>query len=85
MNSSEKFYDRLTFLYPAIDLFLRPQKQKFFRYINTFPHGRLLEIGVGNGSHFKYYTSMKSRVLIHRKACLITLPDTSHLILNYIT
>jgi phosphatidylethanolamine/phosphatidyl-N-methylethanolamine N-methyltransferase len=54
-KSSEKFYDRLSLLYPLIDLFLRPQKRKFFSTINGYPHGRLLEIGVGNGSHLKYY------------------------------
>jgi phosphatidylethanolamine/phosphatidyl-N-methylethanolamine N-methyltransferase len=56
-NNSEKFYDRLTFLYPVIDLFLKPQKHTFFSRINGFPHGRLLEIGVGNGAHFKYYNT----------------------------
>ena len=54
-NSSAKFYDRIRFLYPIIDLFLKPQKRLFFRRINALRHGRLLEIGVGNGSHFKYY------------------------------
>src|SRR5688572_17790106 len=56
-NGSEKFYDRITPLYPFIDLFLRPQKRKFFNAINAYPHGRLLEIGVGNGSHLKYYSN----------------------------
>lgn len=56
-NNSEKFYDQLTFLYPVIDLFLKPQKHKFFSAINSCPHGRLLEIGVGNGAHFKYYST----------------------------
>jgi phosphatidylethanolamine/phosphatidyl-N-methylethanolamine N-methyltransferase len=54
-TTSEKFYDRLTFLYPVVDLFLKPQKRRFVNTINEFPHGRLLEIGVGNGSHLKYY------------------------------
>jgi phosphatidylethanolamine/phosphatidyl-N-methylethanolamine N-methyltransferase len=56
-NASEKFYDRLSFLYPVIDLFLMPQKQKFFGLINSYPQGRVLEIGVGNGNHLKYYPS----------------------------
>lgn len=55
--SSQKFYDRLTFLYPIIDLFLRPQKRKLFRTINNCASGRLLEIGVGNGAHLKYYNT----------------------------
>ena len=54
-KTSEKFYDRFGFLYPVVDLFLKSSKQKFFLEINTYPHGRLLEIGVGNGAHFKYY------------------------------
>lgn len=36
-------------------MFLKPQKKKFFREINRYPHGRLLEIGVGNGENLKYY------------------------------
>ena len=56
MNArSEKFYNHLTLLYPIIDLFLKPQKRKFFSTINSYPNGRLLEIGIGNGAHFKYY------------------------------
>jgi phosphatidylethanolamine/phosphatidyl-N-methylethanolamine N-methyltransferase len=56
-NTSEKFYDRLSFLYPVIDLFLAPQKRKFCGIINSYPQGRLLEIGVGNGNHLKHYAS----------------------------
>jgi phosphatidylethanolamine/phosphatidyl-N-methylethanolamine N-methyltransferase len=56
-KSSIKFYDQVTLLYPIIDLFLKPQKQKFFRTINGYSSGRLLEIGVGNGSHLKYCTT----------------------------
>ena len=55
--SSEKFYDRLTFLYPVIDLFLRSQKRKLFDRINDLPYGRLLEVGVGNGAHLKHYNT----------------------------
>ena len=54
--ASEHFYDRISFLYPLIDLFLKPQKKKFFGKINGYPHGRLLEIGVGDGENLKYYT-----------------------------
>ena len=56
-KSSAKFYDRLSRLYPLIDLFLKPQKRKFIAKINSYPYGRLLEIGVGNGSHLKYYST----------------------------
>jgi phosphatidylethanolamine/phosphatidyl-N-methylethanolamine N-methyltransferase len=59
MNTSDKFYDRLAFLYPVVDLFLIPQKRIFFRKINEYPSGELLEIGVGNGQHLKYYRTHK--------------------------
>jgi len=60
MNTrSEKFYNRFAFMYPVIDLFLRPQKRKFFSTINGYPNGQLLDIGVGNGAHFKYYSTHK--------------------------
>lgn len=55
MDHSAKFYDRVYFLYPVVDVFLKPQKQKFFSLINSNPPGLLLEIGVGNGAHFRYY------------------------------
>jgi phosphatidylethanolamine/phosphatidyl-N-methylethanolamine N-methyltransferase len=38
---------------------LKPQKRKLFQEINSLPFGQLLEIGVGNGKHFKQYTSHK--------------------------
>ena len=57
--SSEKFYDRFTFLYPIVDLFLRSQKRKLFRTINDFAYGQILDVGVGNGAHFKYYNTHK--------------------------
>ena len=57
VTGSAKFYDRLSFLYPVIDLFLRSSKRKFFQKINSYPPGSLLEVGVGNGKHLKYYTT----------------------------
>jgi phosphatidylethanolamine/phosphatidyl-N-methylethanolamine N-methyltransferase len=70
-NNSEKFYDRFTGLYPVIDFFLKPQKHKFFSMISKYPKGRLLEIGVGNGAHFKYYKTHE-----------VTGIDTSHSMLT---
>lgn len=56
MNStSDRFYNTFGFFYPVIDLFLQPQKRKLFNEINSLPFGKLLEVGTGNGSHFKYY------------------------------
>jgi phosphatidylethanolamine/phosphatidyl-N-methylethanolamine N-methyltransferase len=57
VSESEKFYDRLTFVYPIVDLFLRSQKRKLFSTLNNFAYGRILEVGVGNGAHFKYYNT----------------------------
>jgi phosphatidylethanolamine/phosphatidyl-N-methylethanolamine N-methyltransferase len=54
-SASDKFYDQLTFLYPVVDFFIKSQKRRFFNMINCYPSGLLLEIGVGNGSHLKYY------------------------------
>jgi phosphatidylethanolamine/phosphatidyl-N-methylethanolamine N-methyltransferase len=49
------FYNHLSFLYPLIDVFLKPQKRLLFNKVNNLPAGRLLEIGVGNGSHLRQY------------------------------
>lgn len=49
------FYNRFSFFYPCIDLFLKGQKKALFREINTLPFGQLLEIGVGNGKHLQFY------------------------------
>lgn len=49
------FYNYFSFLYPIVDVFLKPQKAILFRAVNAMPNGRLLEIGVGNGAHFKHY------------------------------
>jgi phosphatidylethanolamine/phosphatidyl-N-methylethanolamine N-methyltransferase len=54
-KATAHFYDFFSFLYPAVDLFLRPQKKVLLREINRYPAGRVLEIGVGNGSHLPLY------------------------------
>ncbi|WP_211289289.1 class I SAM-dependent methyltransferase [Nonlabens xylanidelens] len=38
-----------------MDVFLRPQKRRLFEEINLLDHGKLLEIGVGNGTHLGLY------------------------------
>ena len=38
---------------------MKPQKQKLFQEINSFPFGQLLEIGVGNGTHLQLYETHK--------------------------
>ncbi|MFT3748394.1 MAG: class I SAM-dependent methyltransferase [Agriterribacter sp.] len=49
------FYNKFSFFYPLADLFLRPQKRVLFREINQLPYGKILEIGVGNGSNLIFY------------------------------
>ena len=52
---TEFFYNKFSFFYPLVDVFLKPQKKVLFDEINLLPEGNLLEIGVGNGSHLKLY------------------------------
>ena len=40
-------------------MFLKSQKRKLFKEINSLPFGILLEIGVGNGSHLPLYKTHK--------------------------
>jgi phosphatidylethanolamine/phosphatidyl-N-methylethanolamine N-methyltransferase len=52
---SDHFYNKFSYLYPLVDVFLKPQKKVLFNEINRLPDGSLLEIGVGNGAHFHLY------------------------------
>jgi len=54
-KQTELFYNQFSFLYPLVDIFLKPQKKVLFNEINMLPEGRLLEIGIGNGAHFNLY------------------------------
>ena len=54
-RQTDVFYDKFPFFYPLVDLVLKPQKKTLFSMLNGLPEGQLLEIGAGNGSHFKYY------------------------------
>lgn len=51
------FYDRFSWFYPLVDVFLGPGKRELFREVNNEPPGKLLEIGVGNGRHLSSYKS----------------------------
>jgi phosphatidylethanolamine/phosphatidyl-N-methylethanolamine N-methyltransferase len=54
-KQTECFYNTFSIFYPLVDVFLRAQKRVLFKEINDLPQGHLLEIGVGNGSHFQFY------------------------------
>ncbi len=54
-KQTDQFYNHFSVFYPLVDIFLKPQKRKLFEEINRLPSGKVLEIGVGNGTHFKLY------------------------------
>jgi Methylase involved in ubiquinone/menaquinone biosynthesis len=54
-QKTDVFYNKFSLFYPLVDLVLKPQKKTLFNVINSLQEGQLLEIGAGNGSHFKYY------------------------------
>lgn len=58
-KQTDSFYNKFSFLYPLVDVFLKPQKKALFREINMLPEGGLLDIGVGNGAHFQLYKKHK--------------------------
>lgn len=49
------FYNKFSICYPLVDILLKPQKKVLFKEVCLLPKGNLLEIGVGNGQHLKYY------------------------------
>jgi phosphatidylethanolamine/phosphatidyl-N-methylethanolamine N-methyltransferase len=53
--SISKFYNQITIIYPVIDFFLKPQKKVLTHIVNQLPNGKMLEIGVGDGSHLLLY------------------------------
>lgn len=55
--STADFYNRLAFLYPVINYFLERQRKVLIREVNNTLPGKLLEIGVGNGSHLPLYAA----------------------------
>ncbi|AWH86436.1 class I SAM-dependent methyltransferase [Flavobacterium album] len=55
MQTARSFYNRITFLYPVINVFLAGQRKVLIREVNKCPPGTLLEIGVGTGSHLPMY------------------------------
>ncbi len=77
-KQTDSFYNKFSFLYPLVDVFLKPQKKVLFNEINMVSEGSLLEIGVGNGAHFQLYkrhkiigidTSTAMLKLARKKSC----------------
>lgn len=56
-SSTGTFYNYISFLYPAIDYFLKGHKKALIEEVNGGVPGKLLEIGIGNGSHLPLYSS----------------------------
>jgi len=54
--STRAFYNQLSFLYPVINYFLKGQRKALIGEVNSVLPGKLLEIGIGNGSHIPLYT-----------------------------
>jgi len=54
-NRIRKFYDSLAFIYPVVDLFFMKRRRYVIYEINSLPRGKVLEIGVGVGSHLDHY------------------------------
>ncbi len=78
MVEVKKFYDNCVSVYPLIDVFLKPQKKDLVNYVNSLPHGKLLEVGIGTGSHIPMYNkhditgidiSQKSIDVAHKRPC----------------
>lgn len=43
-----KFYNFIAPFYPCIDFFLKPHKKYLIQKVNTYPKGKVLEIGAGS-------------------------------------
>ncbi|MET0244033.1 MAG: class I SAM-dependent methyltransferase [Flavitalea sp.] len=52
--STQGFYNRFAAFYPFVDFFLSMHKGILNEELNALPAGRLLEVGVGNGSNLKW-------------------------------
>lgn len=50
-----RFYDWAYWLYPLVDCFCASGRRRLIEHINQKPAGRLLEIGVGPGTHLELY------------------------------
>ncbi|OQP59705.1 methyltransferase type 11 [Niastella vici] len=55
MYSTRIFYNRISFIYPVINYFLKAHRKNLIEAVNSALPGNLLEIGVGDGSHLPLY------------------------------
>ncbi|MGB1218352.1 MAG: class I SAM-dependent methyltransferase [Flavobacteriales bacterium] len=54
MSSKRRyFYNKISFFYPVINVFLKSNKRRLSYELNALPEGDLLDIGVGMGGHLK--------------------------------
>lgn len=54
-ETTGRFYDRVGWLYPLVDVWMAAGRQECMARINREPAGELLEIGVGPGTHLAAY------------------------------
>lgn len=54
-TSIRVFYNRIASIYQLIDFFLKKEKVRLVNEINQEAKGRLLDIGVGSGTHLAFY------------------------------
>lgn len=71
MYSTRTFYNCISIIYPVINYFLKAHRKTLISVVNSALPGKLLEIGVGDGSHLPLY-----------KAHQITAIDISEAMLN---
>ncbi len=50
-----RFYDRVAWLYPAVEFFCGAGRARLIAHIDLLRPGRLLEVGVGPGRHLRRY------------------------------
>jgi phosphatidylethanolamine/phosphatidyl-N-methylethanolamine N-methyltransferase len=55
--STRIFYNSISVIYPVINYFLKAHRKILIQEVNSALPGKLLEIGVGDGSHLPLYTA----------------------------
>lgn len=86
-HSTASFYNRIAGLYPAVNLFLKSQKKRMIESVNKELPGRILEIGIGDGSHLPLYqfhqiVGIDISETMLKKARRVITPDTKLMLMN---